>query len=120
MSLVAEKSATSMRPSSALNSSKLSSSSKIKFADTVDKHSSGKGLNASITSNSAKSRTKTLNESIVNGNSSILSATKTIKKPIIEYNAIGNIAVESEKTTLYSTWTPLSDESTNNKVFFSI
>ena len=41
---------------------------------------------------------------------------RSVKKPILEYNGLGDHPVESEKYTLYSTWIPLSDDQTNNKV----
>ena len=106
---MADRSINMRPPSAGLNSSKLNSS-KIKFADEK-LLSKTKVLDSVIISNAHKSKTKNLNDS---ANASM---TKTsVKKPIIEYNAIGNVPVESEKTTLYSTWTPLSDEQTNNKV----
>jgi hypothetical protein len=37
------------------------------------------------------------------------------KKPIIEYNSLTEIPID-ERTALYSTWTPLSDENANQKV----
>jgi hypothetical protein len=38
-----------------------------------------------------------------------------VKKPVVEYNSVSDIPI-NEKTALYSTWTPLSDETANQKV----
>jgi hypothetical protein len=43
----------------------------------------------------------------------INSTTKTIRKTVADNNLI---PYDNERDTLYSTWTPLSDENTNNKV----
>jgi hypothetical protein len=44
---------------------------------------------------------------------------KNLKKSIAENN-ISTHENEKEKTTLYSTWTPLNDEKYNQKVYFLI
>lgn len=44
----------------------------------------------------------------------INSTTKTIRKTVADNNLI---PYDNERDTLYSTWTPLSDENTNNKLY---
>lgn len=117
------------KSSSSLRSANMMNNSKLKFqndASTTSKtHQSQNLLNNSKTLNTTKSSSivNTKQQHNSNTNKSLSntlnhsSYTKPpIKKPIIEYNGVGDNPIESEKTTLYSTWTPLSDESTNNKV----
>ena len=42
-------------------------------------------------------------------------SSKSLKKTIAENNLV---PFDNEKATLYSTWTPLSDDKSNQKVFF--
>ena len=46
-----------------------------------------------------------------------INSTRTFRRTVAENNLI---PYEIEKDTLYSTWTPLSDETTNSRVFLSI
>lgn len=41
----------------------------------------------------------------------------SLKRSIAENNAVSN---DNEKASLYSTWTPLSDEKSNHKVVYSL
>lgn len=46
-----------------------------------------------------------------------INSTRNFRRTVAENNLI---PYEIEKDTLYSTWTPLSDETTNSRVFLSI
>ena len=134
-----EKSSASLRPSSAnMNNSTLNSSfKKLKFGETTNNkgHTANKqslnssGLMNSSLNKSSTAKTKTSathhnhnNSVMMNNSTSNIHHNNTrpipVKKPTIEYNAYCDNRVDNEKTTLYSTWTPLADEDTNNKVDF--
>jgi hypothetical protein len=65
----------------------------------------------------ASSSKVSLNTTLNNTSQSLLPHNRSVKKPIIEYNSYTDHHKNSEKVTLYSTWTPLSDEQTNTKLY---
>lgn len=92
--------------------SNMINNSKIKLTETNKQNT--KTLNNTNSLFSLKSTSNKQQKNL--SSSSITSTQKSIKKTLIEYNGVGDNPIESEKNTLYSTWTPLSDDSTNNKV----
>ena len=101
-------------PSNIMNNSKINFSERSKIIQKPLINSN----NLSVAKSSTNKTQKLLNNSSINNSSSAIQ--RSVKKPIIEYNGVGDYPVESEKNTLYSTWTPLSDDSTNNKVILKL
>jgi hypothetical protein len=109
------------KSSSYKSTTNIMNNSKIKFLES-NKFQNTKNTNGSLTTKSITNKQqKSFNNSNnhLNNNTSTISIPRPVKKPIIEYNGVGDNPIESEKSTLYSTWTPLSDDHTNNKVIIN-
>ena len=97
------------------SNSNIMNNSKIKFSDTNKTLQNSKTLNSTNSLLNSKLSTNRQQKSL-NNNTATMTIHRSVKKPILEYNGVGDHPIESEKNTLYSTWTPLSDDQTNNKV----
>jgi len=97
------------------SNSNIMNNSKIKFADTNKTLQNSKTLNNTNSLLNSKLSSNRQQKSLNNITAS-MKIHRSVKKPILEYNRVGDHPNESEKNTLYSTWTPLSDDQTNNNV----